>query len=214
MTLYDSKKLVCPSAFPLMKVKNSLAEVLSRKGVAQMHVAETEKYAHVTYFFNGEIENPFPGEKRILIQSKKVATYDKTPEMRAREITKSTIKAIEKGNFEFILVNYANADMVGHTGNFNATKKALKVIDNCLAKLVPFAFSNNYAVAITADHGNCEDMTANFSTSHTLNKVPFILISEKKLKLKRGKLSDVAPTLLNVMGIKIPREMTGRVLFK
>lgn len=211
MTLYDQKGLVCPVAFPKNKLNNTLAQVLSRKNIKQTHIAETEKYAHVTYFFNGGIENKLKGEKHILIPSKKVATYDLVPAMSTSKITKETIKEIKK-NTPFILVNFANPDMVSHTGNYKATRIALDILDKNLEKIVDCA--KEYTIIITADHGNCEDMTAKWQTSHTLNKVPLILVSNKKYRLRAGSLCDIAPTILDLEGINKPKDMTGSSLLK
>ncbi|MBI2137394.1 2,3-bisphosphoglycerate-independent phosphoglycerate mutase [Candidatus Woesearchaeota archaeon] len=214
MTLHDPKRLLCPTAFPEKKLKNTMAETLSRQKIRQLHIAETEKYAHVTYFFNGGREKPFPMEKRILVPSPKISTYDKKPEMSAYEITKAAVKEIKKGKYGFILINYANPDMVGHTGNLEATKKALNHADKCLRKIIKEAVNNGYIPAITSDHGNCEDMTEGMSTSHTKNKVQLIIITNKKHKLAKGSLCDVAPTLLKLAHIRTPKEMKGKNLIR
>ncbi len=211
MCEYD-EKLKVPVAFPPLKLKNILGEVLSRKGLHQLRIAETEKYAHVTFFFNGGKERPFKKEDRILIPSPKVATYDKTPEMSAYKITEELISQINLRWYDFILVNYANPDMVGHTGDFKATVKAVEVVDECLGKIVKAMQAHNGIIIITADHGNAEDMKR-YRTSHTLNPVPFIIL-EKGLKLRNGILADIAPTILQLMNIKKPKEMKGRSLIK
>jgi 2,3-bisphosphoglycerate-independent phosphoglycerate mutase len=205
--------------FPTPKeIKNTLAEVISNNHLTQLHIAETEKYAHVTYFFNGGIEKPFPGEKRILIPSPRVATYDLKPEMSANIITEKVIDNLDK--FDFMVINYANADMVGHTGNMNAAKIALETIDKDLGKLIPLALEKNYSIIITADHGNVEQMinpvTSEEDTEHSTNPVPFILIDdEKKFKnLHPGKLANIAPTILDIMNIKKPVEMNEKSLFE
>jgi 2,3-bisphosphoglycerate-independent phosphoglycerate mutase len=209
------------------KVFNTLPEVISNNNLTQLHIAETEKYAHVTYFFNGGIEKPFPGEKRILIPSPKVATYDLKPEMSANIITEKVIDNLDK--FDFMVINYANADMVGHTGNMNAAKIALETIDKDLEKLIPLALEKNYSIIITADHGNVEQMTdvsGNIETEHSTNPVPFILITpinklNKPNDLNKflnsepiGVLADVAPTILDIMKIEKPVEMTGTSLIR
>lgn len=212
MASYDAKALPCPVAFPELVLKNTLSEVVSAAGLKQLHVAETEKYAHVTYFFNGGNEKPFPGEERTLIPSKKVATYDLSPEMSAPEITDAAIEGLSKGH-SFVLVNLANPDMVGHTGNFEATKKALETVDGCIEKLAKAAKKAGFTMIITADHGNCEEMTAGLTTAHTKNKVPLILLTEEKITLREGALSDVAPTILKLSGLEQPPEMIGKSLF-
>ena len=212
MCEYD-EKLRVPVAFPPLKLKNILGEVLSKRGKHQLRIAETEKYAHVTFFFNGGREKPFKNEDRSLIPSPKVATYDLKPEMSAVEVCDEVINEINAGWYDFILLNFANPDMVGHTGDFNATVKALKVIDKCLGRIERAIKSHNGTLVITADHGNCEDMTEKYRTSHSFSPIPFILL-KKGLKLKDGKLSDVAPTILDLMKMKKPREMTGKSLIK
>lgn len=194
-----------PVAFKKSEIKHVLAEVLSRAGKKQFHIAETEKYAHVTYFFNGGREKPFKGETRMIVPSPKVATYDLRPRMSASKITSSVLKQLEKQ--DFIIVNFANPDMVGHTGDIKAAIKAVEFVDSCLGKIVDKAFRLGIACLITADHGNCEEITGKWETSHTLNDVPFILVSGLSVKLKNGKLGNVAPTILKVMGIKKPGVM-------
>ena len=181
-----------------------------------MRIAETEKYPHVILFFNGGRENPFNGEKRIMIPSPKVATYDLQPEMSAREVTNAVIKEISDNQPDFICLNFANADMVGHTGVWNAVIKAVETVDSCVEKVVGIALDFDYTVFLTADHGNAdyeinEDGTPN--TAHTLNPVPFFIIDKNwNGNLKPGKLGDVAPTLLKMMGLSIPEEMKGNIL--
>lgn len=197
-----------------------LAEVISRRGLKQLHIAETEKYAHVTFFFNGGREAPFVGESRILVPSPKVATYDLKPEMSAVEVTDKLVEAIEADTFDFIVVNYANCDMVGHTGNLAAAVKAVEVIDICLGRVWQALERKNGAMFVTADHGNAEQMhdehTRQAHTAHTLNLVPFIAavpdLKGKVHLLAEGKLADIAPTLLQLMAIPQPKEMTGRSL--
>lgn len=206
-------------AFPEVKIKNNLGEFLESHKLKQLRVAETEKYAHVTFFFNSQRKEPYLGEKQILVPSSKVASYSQKPEMSAAKVTKETIKHLPD-NFPFILVNYANPDLVGHSGDFAATVKCLEFIDSCLEKLVKQAIKQNYEIIITADHGNAEFMKYEDKSqcpSHTLNKVFFILIKQEndKIKLKKqGQLSDVAPTIIELLGLKKPKDMTGESLIK
>lgn len=217
MTQYHDE-FTLPVAFPTMFLTHTLGELLSRFGLKQLHLAETEKYAHVTFFFNGGREEPFPGEERILVPSLRgVATYDQAPEMSAREITENAIKALENGKYSFIVMNYANTDMVGHSGKMEATIKAVEVVDDCLSKVVPAALRNGFTTLITADHGNADKMTDDLGrphTAHTTNWVPFIIVKEGfECKMRgHGKLADIAPTILTLMGIPIPPEMDGTPL--
>jgi 2,3-bisphosphoglycerate-independent phosphoglycerate mutase len=205
----------CPVAFPPSFLTKTLGEILSGLGLRQLHVAETEKYAHVTFFFNGGREEPFPGEERILVPSPRgVATYDRKPEMSAGEITAKTVDAIASGAFDFIVMNYANADMVGHSGNMEATIRAVEVLDECLSRVVPAAGAAGYTTIITADHGNADMMVAPGGgphTAHTTNWVPFIVAGtgKKYAMRKDGRLADIAPTILKIMGIPAPPEMDG-----
>jgi len=194
-----------PVAFEKPKIKRVLAEVLSRAGKKQFHIAETEKYAHVTYFFNGGREKPFKGETRKIIPSPKVATYDLRPKMSAAKITASVLRQLTKQ--DFIVVNFANPDMVGHTGDLKAAIKAVQFIDECFGKVVSKACREGAACIVTADHGNCEEITGKHATSHTLNDVPCILVSNFDVKLKNGRLGNVAPTILKVLGIRKPDVM-------
>jgi 2,3-bisphosphoglycerate-independent phosphoglycerate mutase len=212
--------------FPIPKeIKNTLSEVLSNNGLTQLHVAETEKYAHITYFFNGGREKPFKGEERILIPSPRVATYDLKPEMSANIITEKVIENLSK--FDFIVVNFANPDMVGHTGNMEAAKKALETVDKDLSKLIPKALEEDFSIIITSDHGNVEqmnDIKGKIEKEHSINPVPVIIIDKNnKLKVKNninkflntepiGVLADVAPTILDIMGLEKPDIMTGTSL--
>ncbi len=205
LTQYDSSIKV-PVAFPPLVLKKTLGEVISDAGLSQLRLAETEKWAHVTYFFNGLCECIFPHEKRIHIPSRKVTTYDKTPEMKVKDITNALLSNVE--HHDFFLVNFANGDMVGHTGNLKATIKAVEAVDKQIGRIVR-EFPG--IVFITADHGNCEDMTSDCSTCHTTNDVPLLLVNGKG-KLKKGGLADIAPTILDVMGIKKPKEMKGKCL--
>ena len=181
----------------------------------QVRIAETEKYPHVTFFFNGGQESPFSGEKRIMCPSPKVATYDLKPEMSAYEITASILPEIESNETDFICLNYANPDMVGHTGDFSAAVKACEVVDECLSKLITSSIENNYTIIVIADHGN-SDMMINDdgspNTAHTTNPVPIILVDKKIKKISNGILADIAPTILKVLDLEIPSEMNGKVL--
>jgi 2,3-bisphosphoglycerate-independent phosphoglycerate mutase len=214
MTLYD-ETFTFPVAFPPVQLKNILGEILSKNRLRQLRIAETEKYAHVTYFFNGGEERSFPGEDRCLIPSPKdVPTYDHKPEMSAYEVTEEVIRRIDSGMYDFILLNFANPDMVGHTGVMRAAIRACEVIDECLKRIAQKVMSTGGMMIITADHGNCDEMKSNGHphTAHTMNPVPFIIL-KKGLRLReRGILADVAPTILEIMGIERPDEMTGRSL--
>ncbi len=205
LTQFDSL-LNVPVAFPPIIPQKTLGEVISDAGLAQLRIAETEKWAHVTYFFNGLCECIFPHEKRIHLRSRLVTTYDKTPAMKVKQITKALLK--NKNNFDFFVVNFANADMVGHSGNITATVKAVEAVDKAVGKVVQ-EFPG--IIMITADHGNCEDMTARWKTSHTTNKVPLITV-KVKVKLNGGGLADVAPTILQLMDIPQLKIMAGRSL--
>lgn len=218
MTSYD-KRLNVAVAFPPEPVKLGLAEWLSKHRIKQFHTAETEKYAHVTYFFNGGREKPYRDEFRKMIQSPKIATYDLQPEMSARPVKGEVLKAIRSGLYGFIVVNFANADMVGHTGDYNATLKALEVIDECVSAIETEVENAGAVLLITADHGNAEEMSGQYQTSHTLNNVPLILVDplqEFSLKKtsKAAYLCDIAPSLLTIMGLPLSPEMTGKVLVK
>ena len=218
MTSYD-EKFTFPVAFEKTKMVNILGDVLEANGVNQFRTAETEKYAHVTFFFNGGIEQQNPHEKRVLVASPKVATYDMQPEMSAYEVCENVLKAEDDENYQFILVNFANPDMVGHTGVLEAATKACKVVDECVGKIAQKAKEKGITMLLTADHGNAEAMAdeeGNTQTAHTTNEVPFVIInSEKELKLKTGgALCDVAPTILEIMGIKQPEEMEGSSLIE
>lgn len=215
MCEYD-KKIKASVAFPPPKLKNNLGQVLSKKGLRQLRIAETEKYAHVTFFFNSGVEKPNRKEDRIIIPSPKIATYDLKPEMSAYKVRNDVIKSIKSKKYDVIIINFANPDMVGHTGFFNAAIKAVETVDKCVGDVVKEVQKLNGVVLITADHGNCEEMTGKRKTSHTTNKVPFIIVSgkKKKIKLRNGILADIAPTILNILNIKQPKEMTGKSLIK
>jgi len=216
MTEYDPTLTTKGIVFPFKGIKNVLSEVISADSLTQFHTAETEKYAHVTFFFNGGIEKPFEGEDRLLIPSPKVSTYDKKPEMSAAEVTKNLLERI--GKYDFIVVNYANADMVGHTGMMKPAIKACEVVDSCLGEIVKKAQEKDYNVIVTADHGNIEKMVntdGSPCTAHTTNPVPFILVSNGDYKLKElnsAKLANIAPTILKLMGIPKPVEMEADCL--
>src|SRR5574341_46262 len=216
LTTYD-ETLDLPVAFPPVKLTNILGHVLSKQGLRQFRIAETEKYAHVTFFFNGGEETPFPLEDRVLVPSPRdVATYDKKPEMSAREVTDELVKGILSKRYGFILVNYANPDMVGHTGVLEAAVKAVEVLDECRGRVLRAAQEAGFAVLITADHGNLEvmkdDSTGQPHTAHTTDPVPFILIGKQAKLRDKGVLADVAPTALELMGLEKPAEMTGESL--
>jgi 2,3-bisphosphoglycerate-independent phosphoglycerate mutase len=218
MTQYDAT-FDLPAAYAPRETRKILGELASAAGIQQLRIAETEKYAHVTYFFNGGEESKFAGEERILIPSPKdVATYDLKPEMSARPVTEALIKHLREREVGLVIANYANADMVGHTGNFEASVKAVEVIDECLGKVVDAALSKKGKVVITADHGNIEQLidydTGMPHTAHTTNLVPVILVDEERTRcrLNPGTAIDVAPTVLHLLGLRQPEEMTGRSL--
>jgi len=215
MTRYD-KNFSLPVVIPPESMANILANVMGGLNMRNLRVAETEKYAHVTYFFNGGVEQPFPGEERVMIQSPKVATYDLKPEMSAAGIADAVIKATEEGTFDVIIVNFANADMVGHSGKIEPTMKAVETVDACLGRIESSVRAKGGAILITADHGNAEMMidpaTGGPHTAHTTNPVPFIVVAEdaKQYTLKpNGSLRDISPTMLGMLGVDEPKEMTG-----
>ena len=215
MTPYDATFKGLHIIYPKDNAENTIGEILAAAGKHQLRIAETEKYAHVTFFFSGGREEKFKNEERIMIPSPKVATYDLQPEMSAYEVTDAVVKAIETKKFDFIVLNFANGDMVGHTGVYDAIKKAVKTVDECAGKVIKAARDAEYDVLVIADHGNAdkalnEDGSPN--TAHSLNPVPSILITDDYKKINEGILADVAPTLLKIMGIEIPKEMTGKVL--
>jgi len=232
MSLYDKDLPVDAIAYLPIEITNPLARVLSDVNLKQLHISETEKYAHVTYFFNGGKEDPYPGEDRIVIPSPRVASYAEKPEMSAFKVTDEVAKAIESDKYDFIVMNYANADMVAHTGDLKATIKASETIDKCLGKIVPLVLNKNGVVLITADHGNAEELqnikTGEVDKEHSTNPVPLIIVghewegknlglpdtvgSDLSLVTPSGVLSDIAPTILKIMGIKKPKEMTGASL--
>ena len=216
MTPYDASFTGVHILFPKENVDNTLGEYLSSKGLKQLHTAETEKYAHVTFFFNGGREAPYEGEDRILVASPKVATYDLQPEMSAFEVKDKLVAAIKEDKYDFIVVNFANGDMVGHTGVYEAIEKAVAAVDKCVEEVVTAANATGYETIIIADHGNADnavnpDGTPN--TAHSLNPVPFIYVTaNKNAKVKDGVLADVAPSILHIMGLPQPKEMTGNNL--
>ena len=225
-TQYDIN-LPVKVAFPPESLNNFIGQIVSENGLKQYRTAETEKYPHVTYFFNGGVEIPLPGEERHLIPSPRVSTYDKEPEMSAEELTISCSNAIKSGSYAFIVINFANPDMVGHTGNMNATIKAIETVDKCIGQIVNATGEMGGSILITADHGNAELMkgpTGEPWTAHTTNKVPLIFIEGEKRKIRNmgneiylrdnAGLADVAPTLLQLLNLPIPKEMTGKSLIK
>ena len=216
MTPYDANFKGLHILFPKEDVKDTLAEYLSKNGKRQLHTAETEKYAHVTFFLNGGREEPFAGEDRILVHSPKVATYDLQPEMSAYEVKNKLVGAINTQQYDFIVVNFANGDMVGHTGVYNAIAKAVVAVDSCVHDVIEAAKANDYEAIIIADHGNADhaindDGTPN--TAHSLNPVPFIYVTNNNsATVKDGRLADVAPSILHIMGLEQPADMTGECL--
>jgi len=216
MTEYDKTFKDVHVVFETDNLNNTLGQVLEANGKKQIRIAETEKYPHVTFFFSGGREQPFEGESRILAPSPKVATYDLQPEMSAAELTDKLVPEIEAENPDFVCLNFANADMVGHTGVWDAVVKAVETVDACVNRIVTAALAHGYTVFLTADHGNADFMVnedGSPNTAHTLNLVPYFIIdSEWKGEIKPGKLGDIAPTILTLMGLEIPKEMTGNVL--
>jgi 2,3-bisphosphoglycerate-independent phosphoglycerate mutase len=218
MTEYDATFEKVHVIFENDNLANTIGEVLQAAGKKQIRIAETEKYPHVTFFFSGGREEPFEGEQRIMLASPKVATYDLKPEMSAPEITNAILPELEKGEADFICLNYANADMVGHTGIWEAVIKAVETVDSCVARIVTTGLEHGYTIFLTADHGNADyEINADGSpnTAHTTNPVPFFIIdNEWHGSIKAGKLGDIAPTILTMMGLPIPLEMSGDVLIK
>ena len=219
MTQYDETMPNVKVAFKPTTLVNTFGEYISDKGMTQLRIAETEKYAHVTFFFNGGEEKQYPGEDRILVPSPKVATYDLQPEMSAPIVTEKVVEAINEDKYNAIILNFANPDMVGHTGSLPAAIKAVETIDECVQKVVDAMLAHNGTILITADHGNCEQMidykTGEPHTAHTTNPVPLILVTnDETLKVKSGKLADLAPTMLEILGIEKPEEMTGESILE
>jgi 2,3-bisphosphoglycerate-independent phosphoglycerate mutase len=217
LTEYN-KEFDIPVAYPPERLKNGFGEYIAKKGLRQLRIAETEKYAHVTFFFNGGEEQPFEGEDRILVPSPNVATYDLKPEMSAPELTDKLVEAIASDKYDAIICNYANPDMVGHTGSFDATVKAIEALDTCLGRVVEAIRKQNGELLITADHGNAEQLsnadTGQAHTAHTSNLVPFIYVGREAIPAMRGSLADVAPTMLHLMGLEQPSEMNGHPLME
>ncbi len=218
MTPYDAAFKGLEILFPKENVEDTLGEYLSKQGLKQLHTAETEKYAHVTFFFNGGREEPFENEDRILVPSPKVATYDLKPEMSAYEVKDKLVEAINTKKYDFIVVNFANGDMVGHTGVYNAIAKAVWAVDHCVHDVVETAKENNYEVIIIADHGNADNAInpdGSPNTAHSLNPVPFIYVTNNNsATVKNGRLADVAPSILHIMGLEQPSDMTGENLIE
>ena len=213
-TEYDATMPNVTVAYPRQKLENIFGEYISKLGLTQLRIAETEKYAHVTFFFNGGVETVFPGEDRVLIASPKVATYDLQPEMSAYQVTEEAVKRIESGAYDVIILNFANCDMVGHTGVFDAAVKAVETVDECVGRVVDATMKMGGIAMITADHGNADVMTqpdGSPMTAHTTNPVPFILCGAGT-ELRKGRLCDIAPTILDVMGLAVPEEMNGHTL--
>ena len=214
MAQYDAT-IAAPVAFPPQHFEDTLGEVLAKHHMRQLRIAETEKYAHVTFFFNGGVEEPNPGEDRILIPSPKVATYDLQPEMSAYQVTDALLEALDQDKYDAVILNFANPDMVGHTGVMAAAVKAMETVDTCAGRIVDKVLSLGGSVCITADHGNLEQMLdeeGNPHTAHTTNLVPFIVVSETKHQLHRGVLADIAPTMLELLHVEQPAAMTGKSL--
>ena len=216
MTEYDATMPNVTVAYPREKLSNIVGEYISSLGLTQLRIAETEKYAHVTFFFNGGVEQVFPGEDRCLIDSPKVATYDLQPEMSAYQVTEEAVKRIESGNYDVIILNFANCDMVGHTGVYDAACKAVATVDECVGKVVDATSKMGGVSMITADHGNAErmvDTDGSPFTAHTTNLVPFYIVGAS-VKLRDGRLADIAPTMLDLMGLEKPAEMDGETLIQ
>lgn len=217
MTQYDATMPNVDVAFKPQSLKNTLGEYVSNKGMTQLRIAETEKYAHVTFFFNGGVEKQYEGEDRILVKSPAVATYDLQPEMSAYEVTDKLVPAIESGKYDMIILNYANCDMVGHTGVFDAAVKAVEAVDTCVGKVVDAVKKMGGVALITADHGNADrmvDTDGSPFTAHTTNPVPFCVIGYNCQLREGGRLADIAPTMLQIMGVEQPEEMDGVSLIK
>ena len=216
MTQYDKTIKNIDVAFEPQELKNTFGEYLSKQGKKQLRIAETEKYAHVTFFFNGGVEEPYKGEERVLVPSPKVATYDLQPEMSAYKVKDKLLEELKKDYLDFVIINFANPDMVGHTGDIDAAIKAVETVDECLGEIVDYVEKHKHTMLVTADHGNAEEMLleGEVMTAHSNSKVPCILISSKKHTLKEGRLADIAPTILDLMKIDKPEEMTGESLIK
>jgi 2,3-bisphosphoglycerate-independent phosphoglycerate mutase len=215
MTRYDEEFKNVHVVFTKQDLKNTMGEVISANGFNQLRIAETEKYAHVTFFFSGGREEVFQNEDRILVPSPKVATYDLQPSMSAPIVKQKMIEALNQNKYHFVCLNFANPDMVGHTGVYEAIKEAVETVDGCVKEVAEAAVKNDYAVFITADHGNADHAMnddGSPNTAHSLNPVPLFLLNSKFKKLKPGKLADIAPSMLTVMGIPVPEDMSGDIL--
>ena len=216
MTPYDAKFTGVYILFDKENVENTLGEFIAKQDMKQLHIAETEKYAHVTFFFNGGREAPYDGEERILVPSQKVATYDLQPEMSAYEVKEKLVNEINSEKFDFIVVNFANGDMVGHTGVYSAIEKAVLAVDACLKDVIEAARNHGYESIIIADHGNADNAVnadGSPNTAHSLNPVPCVYVTnQENATIEDGILADVAPTILKIMGLEAPAEMTGKAL--
>ena len=215
MTPYDPTYKGLHVLFPKENVVNTIGEWVSAQGLRQLRIAETEKYAHVTFFLNGGREAPYEGEDRILVPSPSVATYDLQPQMSAPEVTEKLVEAIATEQYDFICLNFANGDMVGHTGVYDAIEKAVVTVDACAGAVIDAARDHGYEVVQIADHGNADNAVnadGSPNTAHSLNPVPILIVSDRVERVENGVLADVAPTVLTLMGLPIPSEMTGRVL--
>ena len=214
-TCYDASMPNVEVAYPSEALKNVFGEYISKLGLTQLRIAETEKYAHVTFFFNGGVETVFPGEDRVLIPSPKVATYDMKPDMSANEVAAACVERIESGNYDVIILNFANCDMVGHTGVYEAARLAVETVDRCVGQVVEATSKMGGITLITADHGNSEQMFQDDGvspmTAHTTNPVPFCIVGAS-VQLRDGILADIAPTMLDLMGLEKPAEMNGKTL--
>lgn len=215
MTNYDDTFEGIKVIYDNKNIENTIGEVLANAGKKQIRIAETEKYPHVTFFFSGGREKEFEGEKRLLCPSPKVATYDLQPEMSAFEIKDAIIPELQQGEVDFVCLNFANGDMVGHTGDFDAAVKACEAVDQCTNEIITTALENNYTILVIADHGNCETMKnpdGSPNTAHTTNPVPLILVDKELKSIKNGILGDIAPTILKLIGVEQPKEMTQHPL--
>jgi 2,3-bisphosphoglycerate-independent phosphoglycerate mutase len=217
MTNYDNTFRNVNVIYDKENIKNTLGEVLEQNNKSQIRIAETEKYPHVTFFFSGGREKEFIREKRLMVNSPKVATYDLQPEMSAPEVTSTIVTELEKGETDFVCLNFANPDMVGHTGDYNAIVKAVEIVDVCTKKVVEAGLKKDYAFIIIADHGNADfavNADGSPNTAHSTNPVPCFALNTDFEKIENGKLGDIAPTILQIMGVEIPLEMTGNTLIK
>jgi 2,3-bisphosphoglycerate-independent phosphoglycerate mutase len=217
MTNYDETFQNVNVIYNKGNIKNTLGEILEQNNKSQIRIAETEKYPHVTFFFSGGREKEFVGEKRLMVNSPKVATYDLQPEMSAPEVTSTIVSELEKGETDFICLNFANPDMVGHTGDYNAIMKAVETVDDCARQVVEAGLQNDYAFLIIADHGNADfaiNLDGSPNTAHSTNPVPCFAINTGFEKIENGILGDVAPTILEIMEVEVPEEMTGEILIK